>query len=406
MTDTLHDIVSSGRCHGCGACAAAVGSQKIKMSMTAEGYLRPESFGHLGRSEQEAIVGVCSGREVVRTMVPPDLQYHHIWGPIASVETGYASDPQVRYRGSSGGVISAICIFLLETGAVDFVLQTSADPNDPIGNTTRQSLTKEDILGAAGSRYAPSSPLADLDKYLAMGKRFAFVGKPCDVASLRRLELQDRRVAELIPFKLAFFCAGVPSRLGTKRVLDKLGVSEDQISEFSYRGRGWPGLTRAVRHDGSEESMDYNSSWGSILNRHLQFRCKVCVEGIGEYADIACADAWYGKDGYPDFTEQDGRSLIVARTRQGHALLSQMRQSGVIATDQLDVEQIGEMQPYQMERRRAVLARVLGVVLKGRRAPSYKGFGLLKLSLHSKLLWLLRNTWGTFKRTPFKGPIH
>ncbi|HTO28111.1 MAG TPA: Coenzyme F420 hydrogenase/dehydrogenase, beta subunit C-terminal domain, partial [Devosia sp.] len=181
---------------------------------------------------------------------------------------------------------------------------------------------------------------------------------------------------------------------------------EGDLSEFSYRGRGWPGLTRAVRRDGSEESMDYNSSWGSILNRHLQFRCKVCVDGIGEFADVACADAWYGKDGYPDFTEQDGRSLIVARTEQGRILVEQMRQRGAITTEQLDVEQIGAMQPYQKERRRAVLARVFGVMLKGRRAPMYRGFGLIRVSLRSSLVWLLRNAWGTFKRIPFRGPIY
>jgi coenzyme F420 hydrogenase subunit beta len=406
MTDLLRDIISSGRCHGCGACASALGPQRVKMAMTPQGYLRPMPSGPLTNAEQETLRAVCSGREVARPDVPSDISYHDIWGPIAGVETGYANDPQVRYRGSSGGVISAICIFLLERGAVDFVLQTTADPNDPIGNITRPSWTREDVLGASGSRYAPSNPLADLNEYLAQGKRFAFVGKPCDVASLRRMERNDPRIAELIPYKLAFFCAGVPSRIGTTRVLDKLGVSEGDLSEFSYRGRGWPGLTRAVRRDGSEETMDYNSSWGSILNRHLQFRCKVCVEGIGEFADVACADAWYGKDGYPDFTEQDGRSLIVARTEQGRLLVAQMRQLGAIATEPLDVEQIGGMQPYQNERRRAVLARVLGVVLKGRKAPIYRRFGLLNLSLRSSIVWLLRNAWGTFKRIPFRGTIY
>src|SRR3712207_7050821 len=38
-------------------------------------------------------------------------------------------------------------------------------------------------------------------------------------------------------------------------------------------------------------------------------RCKICPDGTGEFADIVCADAWYGKDGYPDFAEREGRSL-------------------------------------------------------------------------------------------------
>jgi coenzyme F420 hydrogenase subunit beta len=98
-------------------------------------------------------------------------------------------------------------------------------------------------------------------------------------------------------------------------------------------------------------------------------------------------------------------SLSLGRGR-GRLLVEQMRQPGAIATEPLDVEQIGAMQPYQKERRRAVLARLLGVVLKGRKAPIYRRFGLLNLSLRSSVVWLLRNAWGTFKRIPFRGAIY
>jgi coenzyme F420 hydrogenase subunit beta len=406
MSDLLESIVTSGQCHGCGGCAAAIGSAGIQMKMTPQGYLRPVAARQLNHAEEKTLRAVCSGRELTQPRATNDGSYHKVWGPLQSVETGFSTDPDVRYRGSSGGVISAISLFLLESGAVEFILQTSADPNDPIGNVTRISSSRQDILDAAGSRYAPSSPLADLEKYLSMGKRFAFVGKPCDVATLRKMELTDSRIADLIPYKLAFFCAGVPSRIGTHKVLEKLGVPPSELAEFAYRGRGWPGLTRARRHDGTEESMDYNSSWGTILNRHLQFRCKVCVDGIGEFADIACADAWYGKDGYPDFTEQEGRSLIVARTDAGRQLVALMRSQDKLVSEALDADKIGEMQPYQKERRRAVLARLLGVALKGRKPSRYWNFGLLSLTVRSSPLWLLRNVWGTFKRTPFKGPMY
>jgi coenzyme F420 hydrogenase subunit beta len=46
------------------------------------------------------------------------------------------------------------------------------------------------------------------------------------------------------------------------------------------------------------------NAWGEELSNHLQFRCKICPGGTGEFADVVCAGAWYGKDGYPDFTER------------------------------------------------------------------------------------------------------
>ena len=203
-SDELTRIKSGGLCHGCGACAAAVADGKIEIAMTPAGHLRPQVRQHLTLADEEAVRRVCSGRELEQTHFP-EADYDPAWGPIISVETGYSTDPEVRYLGSSGGVISAIAIHLLETGTVDFVLQTAAHPTDPVSNVCRPSTSRKDIIEAAGSRYAPSAPLANLETYLSKGRRFAFIGKPCDIGALRRMARHDPRIDQLVPFKLSFF---------------------------------------------------------------------------------------------------------------------------------------------------------------------------------------------------------
>ena len=393
MPHTVSKIVDLDLCHGCGACAAA--DPALTMEMQPSGYLRPKAAD--GPSiDESAVEEVCSG---ARLSAPQsDAEYHPLWGPIHSLSTGHAVDVQTRFRGSSGGVLSALQIFLVESGAVEFVVSTSADPADPIGTATSERGNREDILAAAGSRYAPSTPLADLEAHLQKGKRFAFVGKPCDVAALRRMALRDRRIDRLVPIKLAFFCAGVPSRKGTVAVLEKLETKETDVDRFQYRGDGWPGLARVVRKDGTEASMTYNDSWGQILNRHLQFRCKICPDGTGEFADIACADAWYGKDGYPDFSEREGRSLIVARTAEGQALLEKALDKGVINTQPLPVKEIEAMQPYQANRKRNALARSTALWARRGDGPTFKGLRLSRIAATSSPLEQARNFWGTFKR--------
>jgi len=370
----------------------------MEMSLSENGYFRPQAKQALNAAEEDVLAAVCSGREIVQGR-SRDVEYDDLWGPLVTVETGFATDTEARYRGSSGGVLTGLLIHLLDTRVVDFVLQTSADPEDPVGNHTRVSRTRGEILAAAGSRYAPSSPLADLELYLAEERPFVFVGKPCDVATLRRMALRDARIDRLIPIKLAFFCAGVPSRKGAVAVLEALGVPEAEVVEFAYRGRGWPGLTRAVMRDGGERQMDYNSSWGGILNRHLQYRCKICPDGTGEFADIVCADAWYGKDGYPDFTERDGRSLIVARTKAGRELLDNAVSVGAIMSEPLDSHEIRRMQPYQVDRKRGMLARLAALHLKpSRPRPNYQGLSLMTLASKSSPKFLLRTMLGAYRR--------
>jgi coenzyme F420 hydrogenase subunit beta len=392
----LREIVDNGLCSGCGACVAAIGRDCLTMARSPEGYLRPPRVD-LDKVEARIVQEVCPGRTL--DGYGRDPGYHPLWGCIRTVATGHATDPEIRYRGSSGGILTAILVGLVETGVVDFVVTNGPDPEDPINNATEVKSNRDALLRSAGSRYAPSSPLADLERHLATGKRFAFVGKPCDVAGLARMAKRDPRIAVQIPYRLAFFCAGVPSRQGTLAVLEDLGVDHADCVSFQYRGDGWPGLARARRRDGSEESMDYNASWGQILNRHLQFRCKICPDGTGEFADLVCADAWYGKDGYPDFTERDGRSLIVVRSEAGQRLYDMALAQGWITSEPLEVEEIEKMQPYQASRKREVFMRSAALFAARGWRPHFSNLALVRLMLSGGKLPQLRSAVGSFRRS-------
>ncbi|WP_158255213.1 Coenzyme F420 hydrogenase/dehydrogenase, beta subunit C-terminal domain [Rhodoblastus acidophilus] len=361
------------------------------MAMSDDGFLRPASGLSTGRAE-----AVCPG--VALSHESSGGCYDPLWGPIVRTATGFALDSELRFTGSSGGVLSAISLGLIESGMVAFVWQTRADLDDPIGNVTGASRTRAEILEAAGSRYGPSCPLANLGDALATGEVFAFVGKPCDVAALHKLAVIDPRIDRQIPYRLSFFCAGVPSRHGTEALIRALDTRIEDVKSFRYRGEGWPGVARVMRHDGTTGTMDYNSSWGAILNRRLQFRCKICPDGTGEFADIACADAWYGRDGYPDFEEREGRSLIVTRTDAGDKLLKKLIEGGYLSVSPLPVAEIEAMQPYQANRKRNVPARRAALLLCGRLVPRFAGFGFKTLALRHSWIDQARNFMGTLRR--------
>lgn len=394
----LTAIVDAGLCNGCGLCATVVNKGKVAMAMSPEGFLRPGIKDELSEEENSLVAKICPGYFLEHQ--PSEVPYNALWGPIVNVRTGYAKDDEVRFRGSSGGAISALLIHLLESGKVDFVLHVAASDVDPLRNEVRLSRTRADVLKGAGSRYAPSAPLENLSQLLDLPGKFAFVGKPCDVAGVRNLARVDTRVNEKIAFCIAFFCAGVPSMRGTFEVLEKLGMERKDLAQFSYRGDGWPGKAKAIAHDGRVAEMDYATSWGTILNRHLQFRCKVCPDGTGEFADVSCADAWYGKDGYPEFEEQAGRSLIVARTKRGEALIADCMKSAVIAAEPCSLDDVALMQPYQKERKSALLARLAGAWLKAGTKPVFRNIGISTCSRQIGFVANLRGLVGSYRRTP------
>ena len=395
----LDSIVAGGLCSGCGACVGAAGAATVQMRVALGGFARPVALVRLSDEQQARIRDICPGLSLAHGAArPPGVHYDPAWGPIASLHTGHATDPEVRHQGSSGGVLSALLIHLLESRQVDAVLHTGADPANPLRSCSLLSRIRGDVLKGAGSRYAPAAPVADLPEALGRYARIAFVGKPCDAAAVRKLMAQDSKLAERIPIVLSFMCAGTPSEQGTLEVLQQMGVASDELTEFRYRGDGWPGLTRAVTRGGRVETMDYKTSWGHILNRHLQTRCKLCADGIGEFAGVVCADAWYGKDGYPDFAEREGRSLVMARSPLGKALVEQAVAADKIALQAFDIRKLQLIQRYQHQRKSAMLARLAAVWFLGGCVPRYRGFSLPLLALRVPPWRTLKEFLGTARR--------
>ena len=130
----------------------------------------------------------------------------------------------------------------------------------------------------------------------------------------------------------------------------------------------------------------------------MQWRCKLCVDGVGESADIAAGDLWHSDErGYPSFTEADGESALVARTTRGLELVLRAAEAGVVVLEPVDAALVGSVQPLQRRRRETLLGRLVGTRLAGRTTPRYRGFGLLRLALaHPRET--VRTARGTFRR--------
>jgi coenzyme F420 hydrogenase subunit beta len=282
---------------------------------------------------------------------------------------------------------------------VDRILHIAPDPENPTRNMTAISRTPEEVIVRAGSRYTASSPMASIEGALAEGGAMAFVGKPCDVSALRRLGRRDPRVARHVPLVISFFCGGMPSHSGVGRILNALGVPAEEVVEFRYRGRGWPGSCTARTEDRAAE-MSYAKSWGAHLSKEVQFRCKICPDAVGGVADIACADAWYGdEEGYPSFVEQEGRSQLVTRTDAGERLLDTALAAGRIEAEPLAIEEIDGMQPSQANRKRLVLARTSALPLALQPRPRMRGLKVGEAARRASLRDATRNLLGTLRRT-------
>ena len=369
----IEQIVESGLCIGCGLCQSIAGQGRIRLVMTPEGRERPAVMDPLDRQTLALINAVCPGVTVVGPdpkAVDARAKWDAIWGPAIRIVKGHAGDPQVRFQASAGGGLSALAIYLLEKGEVDFILHVAASRQTPMRSERHLSFSRAQVLEGAGSRYGPAAPLIDFVSLLERDRPFAVIAKPCDLAAIRNFAREDPRVDRLVRYHLAFVCGGASVFAKTLELIQGFGLEEDEVTMLRYRGMGNPGMTRIEAKDGRVFELTYNDLWEDESKWMLQFRCKICPDAIGELADIAVSDVWPG--GGPT-GEDAGYNGFIARTPRGLALVEAAERDGaLVLLDEWGFRDLDIVQPHQVTKKQAITARLDAMRDAGALVPSFR----------------------------------
>jgi len=389
-------------CAGCGACIAACANQAITLEDIPDQGIRP-IVDSAKCQKCGACVGVCPGigisHQPFNSQTIPELRCE--WGPVLEVWEGYATDSQIRFNGSSGGAATALALFCLEKQNISGVLHTGARPEAPLENVAVFSKNKVELLGRTGSRYSPAAPCEKLEWIQEAQYPSVFIGKPCDVVALRKSQAVNPVLREKVGLAISIFCAGTPATNGTYKILSTLGVKPEDVGEIRYRGCGWPGAT-TVKMKGNNNQirqMPYEESWGNILSNYGQFRCRICPDSTGEFADISCGDPWY-REIKPD---EPGWSLVVVRTERGKEILREAMKAGYVNLERVEPNTIPRSQKALLVRRRHLWGRLFMMRMMCVPVPRYIGFFLLRSWIRLSLIEKLRSLAGTLKRIMLRG---
>jgi coenzyme F420 hydrogenase subunit beta len=392
----IQKIVDKNLCLGCGLCESICGKTNVVMQMQKNGFLFPIVKNH--HPENAKIISrICPGVNIKNNQLFDKEE--RIWGRVLESYSAWSTDDVIRTKGSSGGIISAVAIYLLENKMVDAVLQIGGDINDFRKNRLKVSKTKEDVLACATSRYAPATVFNDIVDILNDSSDcYCFIGKPCDISGLKNFLSEYPQYGERFILFISIICAGMPSYNATQDAIDSFKTVQIPVTELVYRGNGWPGYFSFTDVAGEKYQMTYNDSWGKILGRKIHFRCKICPDGIGLQADLTVGDAWETKDGYPIFTEREGQSLVLLRTSKSVELFRSMQSNNRIASQNLLIEKIENIQPYQYSRRQIVGARIIATILGKRVFLNFRNMKLWRNLFKSSVKKSIKEFGGTMKR--------
>jgi coenzyme F420 hydrogenase subunit beta len=383
-------------CLGCGSCYSRCPELKISLVNIVDDGIRPVTNGEC--KECGECIACCPG---IKTPVPvrekgtaPIEELLKGWGSVLDVYEGYASNPEIRFRGSSGGAASALALFCLENTPMKNVVQIGQDTINPLGNKTFLTKTKEDLICRTGSRYSPASPCDNLQKIEQDLFKSICIGKPCDIAGFKLAQQKNIVLQEKIGLTISIFCAGTPSQLGTIKWIESLGVDKNSVTDIRYRGMGWPGNSTVLWGTKNLKAFQkYITCW-NFLEKFRPFRCYLCPDSTGEFADISCGDPWYRENR----EDEKGFSLVLVRTIRGKKIVEAAIEGNYLVLEKKNPIIVAHSQPEMLSKRGSIWGRVFVMKLFFLPTPRLENYHLfyfwLKLTTASKV----KSIFGTIKR--------
>jgi len=252
----------------------------------------------------------------------------------------HSKDDEIRLDASSGGFITGTILHLMDKGLADGGIVARCEGKNPIVAESFIATDRKSLLSARASKYAPVSNCTVLAEVLKRPGRYVFVGTPCMVEGLEKLQGFLPELKERIILSIGLVCAGMASRLSTKAYIEEDGgVNLADVRRICYRGNGWPGRFR-VFGENDKLLMDRPLIGGSLIHvvpRDHYLRCWNCLDHWARCADITVSDPWCDE---MIKTERKGRSAIMVRTSRGKAAVASAIDSGDMIADRITVDQM------------------------------------------------------------------
>jgi coenzyme F420 hydrogenase subunit beta len=244
---------------------------------------------------------------------------------------GYATDADIRAHASSGGIVSAVLIDLLETGRIDGALVSRIESRDGrIRGATEQAVDRAGILRCAGSSYI-ETPVIDAARNLqGIEGRFALVGLPCQIRTLRRYLSTRPDLEEKIPFLIGLLCRGTVAGDLYDDLFSKYGIDGSAVTSVKVRRGHIGGDVIIDLAEGTSRTIPFRElNSYRIAGVHSMPRCLWCDEHLAAEADIAVGDIFTGE--YRK--KQIKHSAFVCWTGRGASLMREIFKKKLVAAE-------------------------------------------------------------------------
>ena len=232
-----------------------------------------------------------------------------------------ARDENILKVCQDGGIVTAVLVHALQKGIIDGAVLSGTNKDKPLRAVPKLAKTTKEIIDCAGTRYTYSPNMLVLGEgFQQKMKSLAFVGTPCQIHAVRRLQAVPlRKYSKALAFSIGVFCSECFTHDGLVEELikEKLGIDPHEVGKVNIKGKLIV-TTRSghVKKASLKEAKKYASN---------------CVYSCSDFS-AELADISVGGLGL------DGWTFTILRTKRGEELFQSAESEGRIRTRPIEEE--------------------------------------------------------------------
>lgn len=307
----LKEVVLTNKCIGCATCVVVCPFKCLEYD---------DGLPKLVKECQKC--GICP-----KTCPKYDWSWHKVeeftFGRVRNEDEAFgiykqlllaqASSEEILAKSQDGGFVTALLSYALEEGIIEGAAISGIAEDKPFFPSPKLALTFQEILEGAGTRYCYSPNLLAFQDGVKSGKRsLAFVGTPCQIHAIRKIEMVPlKKYSNCLNFTIGLMCTESFSYRGffEEHLKEHLGLNLNEINKTNIKGKILISLN-------SGETLTVPLS---EAKQYIRKGCNLCNDFSAELADISA-----GGLGLENWT------FVIVRTERGESILNQALKDGAI----------------------------------------------------------------------------
>lgn len=340
---SLGKIVDGGLCHRCGSCVGICPTGVL--GLDDEEYPRVANLSAC--TDCDLCVKVCPGDEfditaAYKKCYDTDVDVTETHGHFTESYLSYATDNHIREASTSGGLVTALLLHMLETKQIDGAIVIVSDPVELWKGKPIVARSKEELLESMKSKYAISPTNSVFSEIRTIPGKYALVGLPCQIHGFVKAAELDQRIRERVVLTIGLFCHAAVEHEAYSIIWNTLGDKRKTARKFISRVGKHPGTPHLEMNDGSlypvyfGEKKGYRPSSMEVINivyrLYTPNRCLTCFDASAEFADIAVGDPWMAPP-HNGIDFYKGWSFALVRSQRGKRALERCAAAGSVINE-------------------------------------------------------------------------